>query len=489
MEAAVVMLLEGLGEDADREGLRDTPERVVKAWREMTSGYKQNSTDVVGRALFNEPDISSQSSSGVICVRDIDFASTSSDNLLPFFGRCHIAYAPSGGAVLGLSKFARLVGVYSKRIQSQQKLTAELVHAISREVDPRGVAVVIEAQHLGFKTPLSPPMVTFECSGIFKEEEAARQEMRAAFLLNGVSFLDELAGITHSADSEWSFVREEKLTSQKEPIIQTALETLLDELYLDESRQESQAGVRNCVRELMHGTAGYHMSLASIQCGAVHSSLENTSTEDCCDEVDLKDLSLSSPRPDDSARQSEETGPSSPRVNCFLPSSSASVSSETESQHDQGNCCLQDARWKFTRRPWNSLPPPSHDCWIEGGCFTFQSMCEHHLLPFQGQVYIGYIPKCAHSIVSKQQLEEVVAMYSLRLQLQERMTNQIAQAIEDLVNPTGLVVMGRANHMCMVARGVKSHSSTTVNTVVRGEKTSLILDQAVSALSKCEVML
>ncbi|GMH35936.1 hypothetical protein BSKO_03804 [Bryopsis sp. KO-2023] len=460
MKAAVVLLLEGLGENPSREGLRDTPERVVKAWQEMTSGYKQSSTDVVGRGIFNEPDLASRSSSGVVCVRDIHFASTSSENLLPFFGRCHVAYAPQNGAVLGLSKFARLIGLFSKKIQSQHQLTTELVRAISREVNPKGVAVIVEAQHLGFRTVMGSPVITFASNGSFETDMVAQQEMRAAFLLNGVSSLGKFASTPHSEVSERSFLTEKNSLSHEGIMLKTALEALLTGLDLNGIEQGFRVGVGNCVDELLHATAGYGMSISSIP-----SSTANTSTS-----------------VDNSEVLSEATGWSTPRDHGSSPSPPSVSSTDTENQLEIGT-----PRWNresgIAQKDLTALSQCLNGTdGIEGGCFQFQSMCEHHLLPFQGRIYIGYIPKSPQATLPKHQLEAIVSMYSLRLQLQERITEQIALAIEEMVEPVGLVVMGRASHMCMVARGVRAHSSTTVNTVVRGEKTASILEQGVSAM-------
>jgi len=141
MQELIRQLLAALGEDPSREGLLDTPKRVEKALRFLTSGYTANVDTVLNNALFtvdyNE----------MVIVRDIDFYSLCEHHLLPFFGRCHIAYIPNG-KVIGLSKIPRLVEVFARRLQIQERMTNEIAETIREKIKPLGVAVVIEATHL-----------------------------------------------------------------------------------------------------------------------------------------------------------------------------------------------------------------------------------------------------------------------------------------------------------------------------------------------------
>jgi GTP cyclohydrolase IA len=134
-------LLAALGEDPSREGLRDTPKRVEKAFRFLTSGYQADVDAVLNNALFtvdyNE----------MVIVRDIDFYSLCEHHLLPFFGRCHVAYLPNG-KVIGLSKIPRLVEIFARRLQIQERLTSQIAETIREKIQPLGVAVVMEAAHL-----------------------------------------------------------------------------------------------------------------------------------------------------------------------------------------------------------------------------------------------------------------------------------------------------------------------------------------------------
>jgi len=141
MQELVRQLLAELGEDPSREGLLDTPRRVEKALRFLTSGYTADVDTVLNNALF------SVDYNEMVIVKDIDFYSLCEHHLLPFFGRCHIAYIPNG-RVIGLSKIPRLVEVFARRLQIQERMTNEIAETIRAKINPLGVAVVIEATHL-----------------------------------------------------------------------------------------------------------------------------------------------------------------------------------------------------------------------------------------------------------------------------------------------------------------------------------------------------
>ena len=141
MQELVRNLLAALGEDPEREGLVNTPKRVEKALKFLTSGYDANIDEVLNNALF------SVDYSEMVIVRDIDFYSLCEHHLLPFFGKCHVAYLPSN-KVIGLSKIPRLVDVFSRRLQVQERMTSQIAEVISEKIAPLGVAVVVEATHM-----------------------------------------------------------------------------------------------------------------------------------------------------------------------------------------------------------------------------------------------------------------------------------------------------------------------------------------------------
>jgi GTP cyclohydrolase IA len=141
MQEIIRQLLAELGEDPTREGLLDTPKRVEKAMRFLTSGYTADVDSVLNNALF------SVDYNEMVIVKDIDFYSLCEHHLLPFFGRCHIAYIPQG-RVIGLSKIPRLVEVFARRLQIQERMTSQIAETIRDKIQPLGVAVVCEATHL-----------------------------------------------------------------------------------------------------------------------------------------------------------------------------------------------------------------------------------------------------------------------------------------------------------------------------------------------------
>ena len=134
-------ILDELGEDVEREGLEKTPERVAKALRYLTSGYAKDAKEILNGAMFVED------YDEMVIVKDIDFSSLCEQHLLPFIGKCHVAYMP-GRKIVGLSKIPRLVEMFSRRLQVQERLTTQIAGTINEVLQPRGVAVVMEAVHL-----------------------------------------------------------------------------------------------------------------------------------------------------------------------------------------------------------------------------------------------------------------------------------------------------------------------------------------------------
>ena len=173
MQEIIRQLLVELGEDPSREGLLDTPKRVEKALKFLTSGYGADVDATLNNALF------SVDYNEMVIVRDIDFYSLCEHHLLPFFGKCHVAYIPQG-RVLGLSKMPRLVDIFARRLQIQERLTNQIAQTICQKIDPLGVAVVMEATHLCMSMrgveKQNSVAATSAMLGVFREDARTRME-------------------------------------------------------------------------------------------------------------------------------------------------------------------------------------------------------------------------------------------------------------------------------------------------------------------------
>jgi GTP cyclohydrolase I len=201
MQDLIRRLLAELGEDPSREGLRDTPKRVEKALKFLTSGYDANIDHVLNGALFtvdyNE----------MVIVRDIDFYSLCEHHLLPFFGKCHVAYIPNT-RVIGLSKIPRVVDVFSRRLQVQERLTNQIADTIRDSINPLGVAVVVEATHLCMSMrgveKQNSFCVTSAMHGAFRDNSRTRMEF-----LELIKLRSALPGIADTAPAGMACIGED----------------------------------------------------------------------------------------------------------------------------------------------------------------------------------------------------------------------------------------------------------------------------------------
>ena len=173
VDKGVRLILEGIGEDPDREGLRDTPERVAEMYAELTAGMREDPRQHIVALSGNKHD-------EMVIVKDISIASLCEHHLAPFVGKCHIAYIPKHGNILGVSKLARLAETFARRLQLQERLTSEIANTLFELLDPLGVMVVIEAEHTcmtlrGIKKP-GATTVTSAVLGGFRKDSRTRAE-------------------------------------------------------------------------------------------------------------------------------------------------------------------------------------------------------------------------------------------------------------------------------------------------------------------------
>jgi len=172
-ESAVKTMMKSVGEDPEREGLLKTPERVFKAYEFMFGGYKQNPTEILQSAIFTS------SNDEMVLIKDIELYSTCEHHLLPIIGRAHVAYIPNG-KVVGLSKIPRVVDIFSRRMQIQEQLTEQIAEAIMDALDPKGVAVVIQARHMCMEMrgveKINSTTTSSALRGLFKKDEKTRSE-------------------------------------------------------------------------------------------------------------------------------------------------------------------------------------------------------------------------------------------------------------------------------------------------------------------------
>jgi len=173
IQQAVKNILVGLGEDATREGLLKTPNRVAESYEFLTSGYRQDVGEIINKAIFSEE------ADEMIFVRDVEFYSLCEHHLLPFHGRCHVAYIPNG-RIVGISKIPRVIDAFSRRLQVQERLTHQIAAALQEHLRPQGVAVVMEGYHMCMAMrgvqQSNASVTTSAMLGVFRDDSTTRKE-------------------------------------------------------------------------------------------------------------------------------------------------------------------------------------------------------------------------------------------------------------------------------------------------------------------------
>ncbi|KAJ8428631.1 hypothetical protein Cgig2_015749 [Carnegiea gigantea] len=408
IENAVRVLLRGLGEDINREGLKKTPLRVAKALREGTRGYNQNVKDIVQGALFPEAGLDNRvghagGAGGLVIVRDLDLFSYCESCLLPFQVKCHVGYVPSGQRVVGLSKLSRVSDVFAKRLQHPQRLADEISSALHLAIRPAGVAVVLECQHLHFPTLESMllesrpeawvKVLVSSGLGVFEDEDVSIWSELMSLLKYRNLTADKIRStnsVGHWCPSQVSLTS--KIPSSMgtlDPSMVSSATSILRSLGEDPFRSELVGTPARFVKWLMNFQ---NCNLEFKLNGFVSNKLDS-------------------------------------------PKSNGQMKSDT-----QIHCELKIPFW---------------------------SQCEHHLLPFHGVVHIGYFCGEGVSPIGNSLVQSIVHFYGFKLQVQERLTRQIAETVAPLVGGDIMVVVD-ASHTCMVSRGIEQCGSSTATIAVLG---------------------
>ncbi|XP_020206405.1 GTP cyclohydrolase 1 [Cajanus cajan] len=398
IQCAVQVLLMGLGEDINREGIIKTPHRVAKALHEGTIGYGLSAKEIVEGALFPEAGVEGTKVGhaggvgGLVMVRDLDFYSYCESCMLPFYLKCHVGYVPSGQRVLGLSKLSRVTNVFAKRLQEPQRLADEVCSALHQGVQPQGVAIVLHCTHINFPHSNHKGLVetlVSSGSGVFQNKDA---DMWADFFgllkFRGVDKEKLHAKGTSSWCPSLSYKDSSKV-EEVNPLMITAVSSILKSLGEDPSRKE------------LVGTPGRFVKwLMNFQCG----------------DIDMK------------------------KLNGDLVVNSAEV----------------------------SLGEKEKEIYLEMN-LPFWSQCEHHLLPFHGVVHVGYFVSKGVEFqpIGKSLLQSIVHFFGFKLQVQERLTKQIAETVSPLVGGNVIVVV-EAGHTCMISRGIEKFGSNTATIAALG---------------------
>jgi GTP cyclohydrolase I len=412
IEDAVKVLLLGLGEDINREGLKKTPIRVAKALREGTRGYRQKVKDIVEGALFPEAGLENNKighaggAGGLVIVRDIDLYSYCESCMLPFQVKCHVGYVPSGQRVVGLSKLSRVAEVFAKRLQEPQRLADEVCLALQQGIRPAGVAVVLQCTHIHFPDIESIFLESNQKgwvkihvssgSGVFENKNA---DVWADFfyLIKSRGVDKEKIHVRGSSDQCWCpslSALSTKVSSKIGPInpaMVTAVSSILNSLGEDSVRKELAGTPNRFVKWLLNfQSIDMDVKLNGSICGGIKP------LNAACEVVNNIDKQI-----------------------------------------------------------YSELNLP------------FWSQCEHHILPFHGVVHIGYFLSEGFNPIGKSLLQSIVHFYGFKLQVQERLTKQIAETISPLLGGNVIVVV-EASHTCMISRGIEKFGSSTATIAVLG---------------------
>ena len=435
-------VLKCLGEDTRREGILKTPSRYRKALAQMLSGYAKTAQNVLGDAIFNEETLAGNRQT--VCVGNIEFYSTDAHTLMPFFGEVHICYLPDEGKVAGLSKFARITEVFSKRLQTPKNLARDIASSIETLVSPVGVLVVIKCVYLNnaicamHKSGSGIPgddvvMTEVEQRGLFLDQKC--KETREMLGLIGLSDLTTDCSSKGEERERNGNTNDMKSSGSPSTSLAHCFDGYFDELL--STRRQSDTERENTIKNLIFQIYTQAPYLAHLNGSSVVS----------------RDMLWNA---------------SSFYANWLLKMTSGSFfslehlmqvvrSDQQQHAYDDG-----DDSSMFRKYRNNSY----HVCELYS---SVGSICEHHILPFFGKVYISLLGKKREVDVTMRELQAITWKYSRQLQLQERLVSQIADALEKhFPSIDGVFVCMSGYHHCMRARGAEKTSAKTLSFVTRG---------------------
>ena len=420
LEGCVREILRALGEDIEREGLLDTPSRVAKALMFATRGYDACATVALGTALFHETGMANamrttttneiaNGTHDMVLVRDIPVFSTCAETFMPFYGVIHVGYAPNAGVIVGLSKLARVAEVYARRLQTPDGLARAVAQALHDVASPLGVGVSFTGVRLG---PFGPRETQGRAStGCFATSSSVWwEEFGALVQLGGAP--SELSRGIWGDDARYCGACDDDKDGVASTKGRGGAETLVDE-----AARRAAEGVSESVY------AGVKQLLNAL-------NLEDRVREATDGKITLEDTA----RRFSTLLSAMRSGADVPFS--VIEESAARDDATTNEDVIDNVCVVRDLR--------------------------MSTVCEHHLLPFHGTVSVAYAlgPDSSRAL-SRDTLQALVTRHSRRLQVQERLTRDVAEEVSKLTGGLGVMVAARAAHLCMVSRGVEKPGSST----------------------------
>lgn len=464
--ASVKVLLQCLGEDVDRVGLLKTPLRVARAFAFATKGYQQVAKDLVRDALFPEAGVEAELGfaggfGGMVVVRNIDLFSLCEACLLPFKVCCHVAYISSGLRVVGLSKLSRVADMFARRLQSPHRLAEEICEGLADAIKPSGVAVVLQIWHLpvpgendlsicGAKSLFRHSSFAFAGKGRFDDRSSdVWIEFVSILQLDGI-LIDSADVIINNGSANKSWCPCPSLDKNVSDVDLPYLEPTSNGYGFGRAKDKKNGSIfHSFPLSLMKTKARVSSMVAAVEV-ILRALGQDTSKEE---------LHLTSERftrwLSNFNRGHQDHG--------FVAKDSctngAVVSMNEHRCRPSSKADLADSMTRETIHSSSLLYEPDA---------PFCSLCEHHLLPFYGKAHVGYFATEAKEMIDRPAVLNIVEVSSQRLQVQERLTKDIAEAMMGRFNIQSIIVVLEASHICMVSRGIEKLGSSTASVAVFG---------------------